>query len=242
MLVNDDKMVVESPRARKPKYRIIEADLLSMIRDGRVKVGEQVPTESIITSKYNVSRFTVRKAIENLERAGYVDRNAGRGTFVANWRSRQADQMVLRKDLAMIYVDGDPKKEMDDSWGMRTLRVMSEEAEKFDYHVTFCGVDHNEINKGNIPLAIREKTVRGGIIDGELRQTLIERFTEKDMPLLILGSHDDYGIPSVTHDIKGMACSLTHELVNLNHGPVWYVAEQSNPAIIYMNSIYDGYK
>lgn len=44
--------------------------------------GDQLPTEETLCRTYSVSRGTVRKAIELLQKDGFVVREQGRGTFV----------------------------------------------------------------------------------------------------------------------------------------------------------------
>ncbi|MFH1613822.1 MAG: GntR family transcriptional regulator [Planctomycetota bacterium] len=235
----------KTPR-QKPKYRVIETELLSMIEDGRVSVGQQVPTEHFISNKYNVSRFTVRKAIENLEHEGYLTRTAGKGTFVADWKKvSETKRMVLRKDIAIVMVDGTPETEVDDSWTVRSLRVASSEAEKSGYHITFCGANHKELVKGNIPLALRDRTVRGAIVDGNLSDEIMEQLLACDVTMIVIGSHCDYGVAVVDHDIEGMTYKITQSLLELDHGPVWYVMDEvrhGQGSNCYMEELYCGYK
>jgi GntR family transcriptional regulator len=44
--------------------------------------GERLPTEQELIDSFRVSRTTIRAAMEDLERAGMISRQAGRGTFV----------------------------------------------------------------------------------------------------------------------------------------------------------------
>jgi len=58
--------------------------LLRTIRLGIVEPGERLPAERDLADRLNVSRVTLREAIRELQRAGYVDSRRGRygGTFV----------------------------------------------------------------------------------------------------------------------------------------------------------------
>ena len=65
-------------------YERILLVLLEQIRSGQLTVGAKLPTEAELTEQYGVSRTTTRRALDELRRRGLVERQAGRGTFVAN--------------------------------------------------------------------------------------------------------------------------------------------------------------
>jgi len=52
------------------------------IESGEWTVGSQIPTEDEICKMFNVSRATVRTAILELVRQGYLKRQQGKGTFI----------------------------------------------------------------------------------------------------------------------------------------------------------------
>jgi GntR family transcriptional regulator len=69
--------------ADAPLYSRVEAVLASEIADGALKVGDQLPTEDSLITRFEVSRITVRRAIQNLVSRGLVEIRRGKGTFVA---------------------------------------------------------------------------------------------------------------------------------------------------------------
>src|SRR6266446_4176984 len=64
-------------------YSRVETVLASEISDGDLNVGDQLPTEDSLISRFGVSRITVRRAIQNLVSRGLVEIRRGKGTFVA---------------------------------------------------------------------------------------------------------------------------------------------------------------
>jgi GntR family transcriptional regulator len=66
-----------------PLYSHVESVLASEITDGYLKVGDQLPTEDSLIERFEVSRITVRRAIQNLVGRGLVEIRRGKGTFVA---------------------------------------------------------------------------------------------------------------------------------------------------------------
>jgi len=74
-----------------PLYFQIEMDLRKKIVDGGFKPGHLLPSERELVRSYNVSRLTVREAINRLVGQGLVVKKQGKGTFVAE---QSADHMV----------------------------------------------------------------------------------------------------------------------------------------------------
>ncbi len=66
-------------------YQALRKKILS----GEYEIGEQLPTESELQSTFNVSRITIRKAIEMLAADGYVLTKQGRGTEVLDPKTTQ---------------------------------------------------------------------------------------------------------------------------------------------------------
>ena len=66
-----------------PLYHQLSEILLSQIASGLFRPGDAIPTEKELIRTYGLSRITVREAIEELVKRGYVRREQGRGTFVA---------------------------------------------------------------------------------------------------------------------------------------------------------------
>src|SRR5580692_2297204 len=64
-------------------YSRVETVLASEITDGNLRVGDQLPTEDSLVARFEVSRITVRRAIQNLVSRGLVEIRRGKGTFVA---------------------------------------------------------------------------------------------------------------------------------------------------------------
>ncbi|MDN5342228.1 MULTISPECIES: GntR family transcriptional regulator [Oceanotoga] len=67
-----------------PLYKQVMDDLERKIINGVYKIGELIPPEPELMSAYNVSRITIRRAIDDLSKKGYLDKRPGKGTFVIN--------------------------------------------------------------------------------------------------------------------------------------------------------------
>ena len=72
------------PNDPLPRYYQIYTSLLERIQSGEFTPGSAIPTERELGDEYGVSRITVIKALDMLERDGHIGRQQGRGTFVAD--------------------------------------------------------------------------------------------------------------------------------------------------------------
>lgn len=63
-------------------YQIIEQDIKDRIEEGFLQNGDMIESENVLKEMYNVSRMTVRQALNNLVNDGYLYRHKGKGTFV----------------------------------------------------------------------------------------------------------------------------------------------------------------
>lgn len=71
-----------APAAAVPKYRVIFRELKEAIDSGSLRPGDRLQTEAELGVRYDASRITVAKAVNELRRQGLVSRRAGSGTHV----------------------------------------------------------------------------------------------------------------------------------------------------------------
>jgi GntR family transcriptional repressor for pyruvate dehydrogenase complex len=67
---------------KKRAYEHIVKQIRTLIEKGKLKRGDQLPTERELSETFKVSRATVREAIFSLETMKLVDRRQGDGTYV----------------------------------------------------------------------------------------------------------------------------------------------------------------
>lgn len=69
-------------RSKGIKYKQIYDDLSAKILDGSYQPGQKLPTENELAGHFNTSRFTVVRAMQDLQQDGFIFRRQGQGTFV----------------------------------------------------------------------------------------------------------------------------------------------------------------
>jgi DNA-binding GntR family transcriptional regulator len=78
-------MKIERTIDRESKLKLyvqIYTIIREKIESGEWPIGTQIPTEDDFCRTYDVSKVTVREAIQELVREGYLKRQQGKGTFV----------------------------------------------------------------------------------------------------------------------------------------------------------------
>ncbi len=67
---------------RAPKYYILKKVLEEKIENEEFPADEPIPSEQELMEMYQVSRITVRKAVDELVNEGYLYKIQGKGTYV----------------------------------------------------------------------------------------------------------------------------------------------------------------
>lgn len=87
--------------ANENKNQLIKNYLLNKIRSNELKPFDVIESENELTKKFDVSRMTTRKALDELVTKGYLFREQGKGTFVANRADNGRNFMSLSESALM---------------------------------------------------------------------------------------------------------------------------------------------
>ena len=82
------------PSAQLPKYQQVKRSLIAEIELGRWRTGGAIPSESQLLQRFNVSRPTLVRSLQDLVREGYLFRRQGKGTFVADRAAGNSDAVA----------------------------------------------------------------------------------------------------------------------------------------------------
>ncbi len=75
--------------AKMQAYMRVYNTLKRQILEGEYAIGSLLPTESELEKLFDVSRTTIRKAVEILSREGFLEAQQGRGTKVLDYNTSQ---------------------------------------------------------------------------------------------------------------------------------------------------------
>ena len=88
----------------RPKYQVLREWIKSRIHQGELKPGDKLYSENELCSMFDLSRQTVRHAVEILERDGLVQRKRGSGTYI---NQSSATAVLSNRNIGVIttYID-----------------------------------------------------------------------------------------------------------------------------------------
>jgi len=87
-------------------HAYIKEELLNRIKSNEYKKGDRIPTELDLCKSFDVSRTTVRTALNQLTIEGYLVRQQGRGTFVADGKVKQTLSHTMKRYSDQVAVQG----------------------------------------------------------------------------------------------------------------------------------------
>ena len=152
---------------RYPLSKQVSDELERMIEAGDYKVGDKIPTEVVLMDMFNVSRNTIREAIQSLTSAGVLVVKQGDGTYVRSSNrfnanmSMKYDQVALKDitetrnaleiTLAHLACQRRTEEDMEKITAKFLKRQELKETEKentladMEFHMAIAQASHNRI-------------------------------------------------------------------------------------------------
>lgn len=195
-----------------PKYIKLKNTIVNQINDGRYKPGDKLPTENELAEKFDISRHTVRKAMDILLNEGLVSRKAGVGTFL-NKSSKKKTRLIGFISLNVHdYIFSDIFNGIED--------ILHNKG----YQILLASSQSDQEREKKILEELLKKNVDGLIIEPAHSAisypniSLLERFVNSDIPVVILDSKFDNNNFHYVRldDIRG-GYLATKSLVDLGH-------------------------
>lgn len=165
-----------------PKYYQLKKTIIEKIENDEFAVSETIPSERELMVEYDVSRITVRKAIDDLVQEGYLYKVHGKGTYVKgdnrgyNLLSitsctediKRMGMTPSRKVLVSEVVEADKKRQRILNLGkeekvFHLSRIYYADEEAVNYTETFLpyrfleGIEENDFSKLSLYEHIEKK-------------------------------------------------------------------------------------
>jgi len=110
-------------RRRPPLADAVRDDLRKLILTGAFPAGSRLPNEPDLCERYNVSRITLREAVQGLVQEGYLLRRQGSGTYVTR-------RPTLQNSLDQNFSYTDYLRHAGIRAGKKILRAKGVDADK----------------------------------------------------------------------------------------------------------------
>ncbi len=218
--------------SRTPLHAQIHAHLIELLQSCDWPPHKPLPTESELAAQFHVSRFTAKKALNDLVAKGLIYRVQGKGSFIVRGVSdpdeppaRKPARIETSKIAALIM----PR--LQDGLSANLLAGVEQHLSANGYQVIFRSSRNQQQLEQQILRECVESGVRGIIIfpvDGESYNEEILRLTLNQYPVVVV---DRYlrGVDThcVCSDNVGGAYDATSYLIGLGHRRIVYFGVDS---------------
>lgn len=196
----------------KPKYQLIKEEIMDKIRAGEYLIGDKLPSESELQKQYNVSRHTIRVALEQLEHEGVIEKEHGLGSFV------KKEQKEGNKTIGVITTY------MSDYIFPEIIRGIESELTKSNYSMLLVNTNNDtEIERKALNMML-ENNVEGVIIEPTKSAfynpnlDLYLTFKNNNIPVILINTNlDEVEFPSIKIDDIMASYRNTEFLIENNH-------------------------
>ena len=206
-----------------PLYIQIREIIRSQIESGERKPMEPLPPEDVLCREYNVSRITIKKALEDLKKDGYIVRIKRKGTFVNFEKPKRKERefRIGRKTIAFIVPD------IEDTFISEIYKGIKDVAEENGYSVAVFSSDKNiEKEIENIEL-LKDSDMEGAVIFpywGRFNALQILKLKKKRFPFVLIDRYfRDIETDTVIVDNFKGAYKATKHLIDLGHRRIAHI-------------------
>ena len=198
----------------QPLYRKIYEDLEKAIKSDVFPSGSQLPTEKELSETYQVSRITSKRALTELEHAGFISRIRGKGSFV-----KDELQKPVKKANKILFI----LPFINDLYLGNFTEGISPIMQKNDSAILMTTIDY--LNQKKADDIIQEFD---GLIyyvqNQESYLDLLAELSFKDFPVILLDKKIyDLPFPTVLSENADGGLSSTQFLIQQGHKKIGYL-------------------
>ncbi len=194
------------------------ADRIRLLVEKKALWNSYLTPERKLAKKFSVSRETVRRGLDLLEKQGIVSRSQGRGTLVlprAATRKKKGTARVVvatHQQLGVAGHSGD------------TIAGMADESAKAEWLISFANLTSPTTRQQFF------SRLAGGDVDGVLLHAVTDRQLVEEVlrlwggPVVLVDhSYEDMPVTSVRDDSEGGARQAMLHILSLGHRRIGYV-------------------
>lgn len=213
----------------KPKYQFIIDDIKSNILSGGYSVGEQIPTESALQETYQVSRQTVRKAILELSKEGFLRSEKGSGTYVSNQYRSKSNGNANNKIIGVITTY------ISDYIFPSIIRGIEGRLNEDNYSLLLASTN-NDVAQEKKALEMMLSYGVDGLIVEPTKSNLYNpniayylTFKEQDVPFIMINAYyEELEVPFFCLDDVQSSYLATKELISKGHEKIGIISKMDD--------------
>lgn len=199
------------------KYETVKEKIRQKINSGHYEKGTQLPTESALMAEYNVSRYTIRRAMGELENEHYIYRIQGGGMYVDDWQATP-DKPVNRKVIGVVTTH------LADYIFPSIISGIDRAISSHGYSVLLSNT-HNDQQQERVSLQrMLNSKVDGLILEPTQsarpnpNQDLYQQIEDSHIPAIFINAHyDNSSLPYIDIDDRATEMKLVNSLFDNGH-------------------------
>lgn len=201
----------------QPLYKQVKDIIKNKIKASDFKQGEKIPPERELSNILDVSRYCVRRAIQELEKEGYLYRIQGNGTFISE---KQANGFK-NKHIGVIMAH------YKEEFQLKILRGIGKRLQEDDYKMTLLDTDNDFQKECQYINKLVADEVSGLIImptENREDNKIISGLAAAEFPLVLVDSKlEDCETDCVlSKNIEG-AYKAANYLIKMGHEKIGFV-------------------
>lgn len=217
---------MEQKNKRIPHYIQIRTYIVDQINNQILRAGDRLPSENKLALQFDVSRITVKNALDSLVKDGRIYRVQGKGTFVA---TEGGEPSLYKKEtttsLPLIsYITPC----IDNSFTARLLQGIEQELSEAGYKLIFSNSNGSQEKEKQLIKEALSLGVKGFLVfpvDGEMYNEEIVQLTMSDFPIVLIDRElSGLSTHCVCSDHAGGAYLATNHLIKQGHTSIAYLS------------------
>lgn len=224
----------------KPLYSVIMDQLKSEISSGLYRPESQLPTEAELSSRFGVSRITTRRALDELERDGYIYRIKGSGSFVKPRNRGQENRAEGTGKMISLILPSE-----DDRGTMGYIRGASDWLNANGYYLSIHQSDYDSQKERDLLEMLTRKGIAAIILYPRNDQTnydILHRLCLDEYPIVTIDKYfESLPLGAVVSDNFNGSYQAVSRLIELGHRKIAFLTAVTIESTSSVRDRYFGY-